>query len=1287
MRKLGIMALVVALVVSISGVVGANEGDTGPVVNDTTGQSYSTIQEAIGNAAPGDTLSVYPGMYEGDIIIDQEGLTLRSVGMHEATIVAGLVTINADNVVLDGFKLRGYGPGTSGGDPIIEVLGSGVTVQNLDLRTEAANFNHAGPFEIEIQPSADNAKILDNVISRDFVSGHPVIGSWGAAGVVIEGNTVTGPIGIDAPEGSTVTVKNNTVEYGMDEGIWFNQVTGASLEIEGNAVEGYGGKAALKIVSRPASVNGKTMSGEILAVILEKNPGTPTVYLPWMMVYEGGSIQAAIDASKPGDTVVVYPGTYVENVTIDKEGLTLKSVVEHGAEIQGTVVITRDGVTLDCFKITNFAQIPTPDWSGVYIPSGTSIIVSNNLVDGTGLDPAEKLTVGVHTLYGGSAEVTVQGNTVRNVRLGIYNQGATMLAKGNTIENVAHCAIGVDTASGTMITDNTIRNSADVGVEIFRENVTITDNLFENSLIHLQDFSGALDLATILQTNTFDRAAVVNQKGALLGTIWSSIQDAIDAAAAEDIVEVAPGTYEEDLVLTKTLSLYGAQSGVDPRGGRLGDESRILGSIRSTSEASRVVIDGFEIVGTARSPMDGVCVRTESPSVTLKDSVVVGVKATGGYSYSGIVDINGVANAMVQRNSFSGAYDAPRRPNVIRLGVGQAGTVVVADNAMQNVGGGGGIGIMCDTEAAAIVVTGNLIEDTGDGIWAWTPVGTRFASLEITSNVIRNQADAGLRIVPPVVGSVSVNSNSFIDNTVQVVLGDPLPSVSFDHNQWSDYAPVWTDVKAIHGGALEIVSGDGQKEERLTTLPDPLVVQLTGSYEGREPHEVAPNVFDEHPMTLPGTLDDAPIEFTLDAPFRSVRHELIPSTPVTTNDQGLASVKLHLGSVPGTYEVTASVVGYPEITPVTFTAQVPGREGAGGGAAAPPEEEEELIEEEPVVAGFVAQEVDTSEGGTVSTEDGKMNVNMPAGAVAEEESVTLSVGDVTELPGDPQPGMVMIAGKVYQIEVETSEGEKVREFSEPLELTFSYDEEDLDGTDPSTLAICYWDEELGAWIALPSTVDPETGTVSATVDHLTVFALMSSDVARFSDTVGHWAEADVLKLASLGIAGGYPDGTYRPNEEVTREQFAKLVALAAGLEPVSEPVVALAAGLEPVSEPVLEFGDAGEIAGWAEPYVGAAVDAGIIAGYPDGTFGPKDPVTRQQVAAMLVRALDLEVEEGAVTGFADDDAIASWAKASVAAAVDAGLIAGYTDGTFKPQATATRAQVAKMLSVLVHMVR
>ncbi|TCM87964.1 L-asparaginase type II [Paenibacillus sp. BK033] len=108
--------------------------------------------------------------------------------------------------------------------------------------------------------------------------------------------------------------------------------------------------------------------------------------------------------------------------------------------------------------------------------------------------------------------------------------------------------------------------------------------------------------------------------------------------------------------------------------------------------------------------------------------------------------------------------------------------------------------------------------------------------------------------------------------------------------------------------------------------------------------------------------------------------------------------------------------------------------------------------------------------------------------------------------------------------------------------------------------------------------------------------------------------------------------------------------------------------------------DFSDIAGhWAAASIRAAVAAGIVNGYSDGTFKPELTVTREEFIAMLMRALKSE-EPGADLTFKDNGSIGAWAKAAVAQAVAAGITSGYPDGTFKPGNKISRTEMVAMIA-------
>ena len=167
--------------------------------------------------------------------------------------------------------------------------------------------------------------------------------------------------------------------------------------------------------------------------------------------------------------------------------------------------------------------------------------------------------------------------------------------------------------------------------------------------------------------------------------------------------------------------------------------------------------------------------------------------------------------------------------------------------------------------------------------------------------------------------------------------------------------------------------------------------------------------------------------------------------------------------------------------------------------------------------------------------------------------------------------------------------------------------------------------------------------------------------AALSDIKGHWAQSTIQEMVSEGIAGGYPDGKFRPDNIITRAEFAVLAVRAFALEP----------------GPGKVFADTANH--WARDAIKTAGYHGLVSGYSDTAFGPDDPVTREQIAVMIANIANIK-STGAVKTFTDAARIAAWAKVSVEKATSAGLITGYPDGSFKPKANATRAEAAVILA-------
>ena len=177
-------------------------------------------------------------------------------------------------------------------------------------------------------------------------------------------------------------------------------------------------------------------------------------------------------------------------------------------------------------------------------------------------------------------------------------------------------------------------------------------------------------------------------------------------------------------------------------------------------------------------------------------------------------------------------------------------------------------------------------------------------------------------------------------------------------------------------------------------------------------------------------------------------------------------------------------------------------------------------------------------------------------------------------------------------------------------------------------------------------------------------------VPSFTDTQDYWAASYVDFLYSAGITTGYDDGTFRPNQNISRQQFAVMLYRYLGLD---------GSQYESVTLP---FADNSSIGDYALTAVKALYTEGIINGTTgsDGRlyFNPGGSLTRAQAAAMIGRTQEKGYATVELT-FSDAASIPSYATFYIQTMAAQGVISGYADGTFRPGANITRGQMAKIL--------
>jgi hypothetical protein len=172
--------------------------------------------------------------------------------------------------------------------------------------------------------------------------------------------------------------------------------------------------------------------------------------------------------------------------------------------------------------------------------------------------------------------------------------------------------------------------------------------------------------------------------------------------------------------------------------------------------------------------------------------------------------------------------------------------------------------------------------------------------------------------------------------------------------------------------------------------------------------------------------------------------------------------------------------------------------------------------------------------------------------------------------------------------------------------------------------------------------------------------------ATFPDvSTGYWAWAYVERLYNAGLTGGYPDGTYRPANTVTRAEMA--IFLMKGMNgPAYTP---------PTVSPT--FSDTS--GHWAANWIEALKAAGLTGGYPDGTYRPNSPVTRAEMAIFLLKAMNGAAYTPPSASPTFSDTSSHWAANWIEALKAAGITSGYPDGTYRPGNYVTRAEMAVFL--------
>lgn len=182
---------------------------------------------------------------------------------------------------------------------------------------------------------------------------------------------------------------------------------------------------------------------------------------------------------------------------------------------------------------------------------------------------------------------------------------------------------------------------------------------------------------------------------------------------------------------------------------------------------------------------------------------------------------------------------------------------------------------------------------------------------------------------------------------------------------------------------------------------------------------------------------------------------------------------------------------------------------------------------------------------------------------------------------------------------------------------------------------------------------------------LTVTAFNAHVLANTDGISGHWAETQIKEWANIGYISGYPDGTFLPDNSITRAEFLTLVNKIFKFE----------------NKTNINFIDVRPDY-WAYSEIQKGISAGYVSGDKNGTLRPDDFITRQEAAVIINKLLDNTEITDNKPNFKDAYDIDEWAKNSVDIVYEYGILSGFPNGTYRPKKYMTRAEAVSALKRL-----
>jgi subtilisin family serine protease len=281
--------------------------------------------------------------------------------------------------------------------------------------------------------------------------------------------------------------------------------------------------------------------------------------------------------------------------------------------------------------------------------------------------------------------------------------------------------------------------------------------------------------------------------------------------------------------------------------------------------------------------------------------------------------------------------------------------------------------------------------------------------------------------------------------------------------------------------------------------------------------------------------------------------------------------------------------------------------------------------------------------------------------------------DAKALSGDASSGIYRISDRVFQFTVELKTDKEtlsINQFTNNLIITIKLSPEEMDGIDTNKLGVYHYNEEKKTWEYAGGVFNAKTGTITFDTGHFSKFTVMRTE-SIYTDIARHWAKPEIELMASKHIIEADASKKFGPDVNITRAEIVKMLVNVLRYNPDKN--------VDLITPKTSSFKDV-SIGSPYFSYIETAAKYGITKGNPDGTFGPDDTVTREQLTTMIIRAMGIGADSDmSILSFEDKEYIPEWAAGSIIAAYERGLVMGIGGNKFGVGSTATRAQAAVII--------